>query len=145
MTFVFGGLVQTVGRICRKHFRPLFLSTSKSSSLPRFKPVYDVVGTICSVLLLNFTCAPFMLLTISASLKGWKSLGLYGFWMMGAALIFFYGGGFWLLGKVQAQIALQDQVISTVKKPSKQRCPPSVPHPDVASDDMGIELKKLIK
>lgn len=108
LAFVFAGFVQTVARLCRSHIRPLFLPTTyvatrgappPPQTLP--KRMYDLVGTICCVLLLNYQAAPFMLLTVRDSLLGWSRLGWYGHIMVGSALLFFYGGGIKILKGVQ--------------------------------------------
>lgn len=111
LTFLFGGFVQTAGRLCRANIRPLVLpplaspqitiskpsdtKTAKTISPPETfaKRVYDILGTLCSILILNYTAAPFMLLGISPSLRAWGRLGWYGHWMIGGTLAFFYLGG----------------------------------------------------
>jgi lysophospholipid acyltransferase len=45
----------------------------KHAPLHKFKPIYDVLGIIVTQCIMNFTFAPFILLTISDSLKIWKS------------------------------------------------------------------------
>jgi lysophospholipid acyltransferase len=57
------------------------------------KPLYDAAGTFVSVLLLNYTAAPFMILGAVDSLRAWSRLGWYGHIMLGICLAFFWGGG----------------------------------------------------
>lgn len=61
------------------------------------KPLYDAAGIFVSVLLLNYTAAPFMILGVRDSLRVWSRLGWYGHWMLGACLAFFWSGGARLL------------------------------------------------
>lgn len=82
----------TVSRLSRANIRPIFLpAEGQSPSLA--KHVYDIVGTIFTVLSLNYICAPFMLLTIRDSLQAWSVLRWYGFWIIFGGLAFFYAGG----------------------------------------------------
>jgi len=126
LTFLFGGFVQTSGRLCRSYLRPLVLPASyiaaRNSPPPPqtlLKQLYDLVGTICTTLLLNFTAAPFMLLTIRGSFKAWGSMSWYGVWMVGAAMAFFYLGGSRSLGRVQKKrVEKAGGHVTGVKKPS---------------------------
>ncbi|KIM25146.1 hypothetical protein M408DRAFT_10539 [Serendipita vermifera MAFF 305830] len=79
LTFALGGFVQTAARLARTNLRPLFLSQleilppklvealAKQNihippppvTLP--KMIYDFVGTIATIMILNFTAAPFTL------------------------------------------------------------------------------------
>lgn len=108
LTFLFGGFVQTVGRLCRSHVRPLFLPAtyvaSRTAPPPPQTPIkiaYDVVGTFTCILVLNYLAAPFMLLTWRDSILGWSRLAWYGHWMVVSALVFFYGGGTRVLRHLQ--------------------------------------------
>jgi len=85
--------VTTAGRLCRAHLRPLFLPAVPGSPVSLTKQAYDVLGTVATMLVLNFTATPFMLLTVRDSLEVWGRLGWYGVWMVGGALVFFYAGG----------------------------------------------------
>ena len=91
----------TAGRLCRAHLRPLFVPAVSGSPVPVMKRAYDVLGTVATVLVLNFTATPFMLLTVRDSLEAWSRLGWYGVWMVGGALVFFYAGGARVLKTVQ--------------------------------------------
>lgn len=134
LAFFFGGFVQTVGRLCRANIRPLLLVAESNTSLKEglskpelsnlratLKRVYDVLGTVSAVMLMNYCTAPFMLLTVRRSLKGWANLGWYGHWMIGMALSFFYLGGKSYLRRLQGdrikkaekEIALAAKITST--------------------------------
>lgn len=106
IAFFYGGFVQTVGRLCRAHFRSLLIPADidKNDIPPAtvLKTIYDILGTLFAVMCMNFTAMPFMLLTISNSLKGWANVGWYGVVLVGGAMTFFYGGGSHYLKKVQA-------------------------------------------
>lgn len=112
LTFVIGGFITTVSRLARSSLRPLLLpvvseSTSHESadgydaqpSAGFFKTAYDVLGTVCTVLVVNFTCTPFILLYLSDCIEAWRRLCWYGLWMIFGGMAFFYGGGAaWLKG-----------------------------------------------
>jgi lysophospholipid acyltransferase len=95
--------MQTAGRLCRANIRPLVLAAvvsaedgTKIAALPppiMIKTVYDVVGSVLTLILINYTIMPFMLLGFMDSFRGWYLLHLYGHVVIGGALIFFYAGG----------------------------------------------------
>ncbi|EKM59433.1 uncharacterized protein PHACADRAFT_249920 [Phanerochaete carnosa HHB-10118-sp] len=109
LSFLFGGFMQTVGRLCRSHIRPLFLPATyvevRGGPPPPHTPlkrVYDIVGTLSCILILNYIAAPFMLLTWHDSLLGWSRLAWYGHGIIFGAMAFFYGGGIKMLKGIQA-------------------------------------------
>ncbi|KAH7343969.1 MBOAT, membrane-bound O-acyltransferase family-domain-containing protein [Rhizoctonia solani] len=105
LTFILGGFIQTVARQCRTFLRPLFTppllspppkgqkqQTKKPLSPPSptlSKRAYDLLGTICTQLVLNYVAGPFCLLTISDSLKSWSNMAWYGHIMVFVPLLFF--------------------------------------------------------
>ncbi|TFK74475.1 MBOAT-domain-containing protein [Pluteus cervinus] len=92
LTFLMGGFITTAARLARANFRPLVLPPAgqETSSTKR---IYDLLATLISVIILNYTAAPFMLLTVKNSLYSWGLLGWYGHAIIGGALLFFYAGG----------------------------------------------------
>ncbi|KAJ7067923.1 endoplasmic reticulum protein [Mycena amicta] len=92
LSFLTGGFITTIGRLARANFRPLVLPAPGSPPTIA-KRLYDVVGTFVTVLLLNYTVAPFMLLTAESSIATWTWLWFYGHAMIAVALVFFYAGG----------------------------------------------------
>jgi lysophospholipid acyltransferase len=64
---------------------------SPPTSLP--KRVYDIVGTIATLLLLNFIAAPFLVLYWRDTMEVWSRMDWYGIWMVSLGYAFFYGGG----------------------------------------------------
>ena len=119
LTFVLGGFVTTVSRLARSSLRPLTLpvvsettghksagghdARSSQPSASLLKTAYDMVGTVCTVLVLNFTCTPFVLLYLSHGIEAWRRLGWYGLWMIFGGMVFFYGGGAAWLKSHQAE------------------------------------------
>jgi lysophospholipid acyltransferase len=111
IAFAFAGFIQIAMRLCRSNFRPLFLTVPPSPAFTAgtkdtpasyrvtqaqptaLKPVYDVASIFVSVLVLNYTAAPFMLLSIKDSLLVWGRLGWYGQVLVFGALAFFWSGG----------------------------------------------------
>ena len=80
--------------------RPVFLTpdyvaTRGAPPPPQtaLKTFYDLAGTACAILVLNYLAAPFMLLTWRDSVTGWSRLAWYGHFMVFGALAFFYAGG----------------------------------------------------
>lgn len=114
-----GGFVTTVSRLARSSFRPLLLpvvpettghksadghdSRPSQPSASLFKTAYDVVGTICTVLVVNFTCTPHILLHLSDAIEAWRRLGWYGLSMIFGGMVFFYSGGTAWLKSHQAE------------------------------------------
>ncbi|OCH95961.1 MBOAT-domain-containing protein [Obba rivulosa] len=122
LAFFFAAFIQTAGRLCRGYLRPLFLPasyvTSRGSPPPPQTPLkraYDIAGIFCCILLVNYVAEPFILLTVSDSLHGWRNLNWYGQWMIGIALAFFYGGGTKVLKKFQAKRAKEAGVGEKVR------------------------------
>lgn len=67
------------------------------------KQLYDVAGTVLTILVLNYAVTPFMVLTIRNSFDAWSKLGYYGFWIIGGALLFFHAGGAKFLKSMHAK------------------------------------------
>ncbi|KZT20666.1 MBOAT-domain-containing protein [Neolentinus lepideus HHB14362 ss-1] len=120
LAFLLGGFIQTAGRLCRTNIRPLLLPAPLPPSQnapvrakeklsleppkpprPTAKFIYDILGTVSSVLLVNYTTGPFILLTADKSFYTWRLLGWYGHVMVGGTLVFFYAGGRRVLRKMQ--------------------------------------------
>lgn len=113
-----GGFITTMSRLARSSIRPLFLpivsettghksadgrdANPSQTSASLFKTTYDVVGTVCTVLVVNFTCTPFILLHLSDGIEAWRRLYWYGLWMIFGGMAFFYGGGAAWLKSLQA-------------------------------------------
>ena len=65
--------------------------------------MYDVAGTVCAVLLVNFAAIPFILLYLTEGIEVWRRLNYYGLWMVFGSMGFFYGGGARFLMAIQAK------------------------------------------
>jgi lysophospholipid acyltransferase len=68
-----------------------------------FKTVYDIAGTVYTVLLINFIALPFVLLYLTEGIEVWRRVHYYGLWMVFGSLAFFYGGGTTFLMGIQAK------------------------------------------
>ncbi|KZT43052.1 MBOAT-domain-containing protein [Sistotremastrum suecicum HHB10207 ss-3] len=120
MTFVLGAFIQTVQRLVRSTVRPLFLpavsiipielhgppGTSKPKPAPEGPPsfvkrIYDLVGTLASIIILNYAVVPFILLDFWPSIEAWNRLYWHGHIGLGLLLLFFYGGGAGYLKGIQ--------------------------------------------
>lgn len=145
-----GGFVQTIGRLCRSHLRPLFLPAtyvaSRDAPPPPQTPakqLYDLVGTVCTTLLLNYMAAPFMLLSVKDSLLGWSRLGHYGLVMVIVSFAFFYGPGTGIVRKMQADRMKKAGV--PVKKTNGTTVTPGpqvMPPVDIVAEDLAKKLEK---
>ena len=95
LTFLMGGFITTAARLARSNIRPLLLppASNPSASPSLLKRIYDLSSIILSILVLNYTASPFILLTASDSLLTWSRLGWYGHIVVMGGLVFFYAGG----------------------------------------------------
>jgi len=99
-----GGFITTVARLARANIRPIFLNAPDQP--PSFaKRLYDITGTIVSLLILNYVAAPFMLLTWKDSIQGWANLAWYGHAAVFGGLAFFYAGGAKILRQFHPQVS----------------------------------------
>jgi len=89
-----GALVTTAARLARQSLRPIFLSPSPYAS---YKPIYDIIATLISLFVLNYTAGPFMVSTWDKSLELCRILKWYGHVVVLGSLVFFWcGGGMWV-------------------------------------------------
>ncbi|KAF8211544.1 MBOAT, membrane-bound O-acyltransferase family-domain-containing protein [Mycena galopus ATCC 62051] len=129
LTFVTGGFITTISRLARANVRPLLLPAAGAPpSLA--KRVYDIMGTLITVLLLNFAAAPFMLLSAKDSLIAWGRLGFYGHIIIGGSMAFFYAGGTKGLRALQAKqankMAAKTEPVNTPVNEKQLMFPPSL-------------------
>lgn len=89
VTFVLGGLLQSVGRSMRAHLRP-FAFTNPRFPNPSFKTwrqyspiqlLYCALSIIGVKMSMDFTALPFILLEVGKSWAGWRALRFYGIFM----------------------------------------------------------------
>lgn len=142
-TFVLGGFVTTVARLARSTFRPLILpvvseptghksadghaARPSQPSASLLKTAYDVTGSLCTVLVVNFICTPFVLLHLSDSIEAWRRLYWYGLWMILCAMVFFYGGGSaWLKGLQAERVRRANSTSVSTSGPGTPGVPPTV-------------------
>lgn len=91
-----GGFITSAARQARSNIRPLLLPPpSASQNVPPtlLKRIYDLLGVLVSVIILNYTAAPFIILNFGDSIYMWKVLGWYGHIIIMGSLVFFYAGG----------------------------------------------------
>jgi lysophospholipid acyltransferase len=126
LTFFFGGFVTSAGRLVRANVRPLVLP-APGAPPTLAKRVYDIVGTVVCILLLNYTAAPFMLLGIKESLLAWQRLGWHGTWMIGGTFVFFYAGGQRMLkGMQQMRLKAEKPVSGATTPDGNMMLPPAI-------------------
>ena len=147
LTFLLGGFITTVARLTRSTFRPLVLPVvsgpvdSKVANGHNAKPptppptlvknAYNVAGTVCTVMLVNFATIPHILLHLSDSAEAWRRLHWYGLWMVFGSMAFFYGGGTAWLKSVQAKrVRRANAVPASSSRPGTPGDAPTVPPVD---------------
>ncbi|KZV75106.1 MBOAT-domain-containing protein [Peniophora sp. CONT] len=158
MSFLYGGFVQTAGRLARGSIRPLVLpvpnasTTSDSSKKPAAPPTtalkrtYDIVGMLVTALILNFASVPFILLNMHDCLEAWRRVNWYGIWIIGGAFAFFYGGGRAWLKRVQTlRIKKAAGVVppQSAKKQGEEYPQMQVPPVDVGMKEVEKKLPVL--
>ena len=90
-----GGCITIAAKLARSNIRPLLLPpTSDPYASPSLlKKIYDLLGILLSIFILNYTVTPFILLSARDSLLTWSRLGWYGHIVVMGSLVFFFGGG----------------------------------------------------
>lgn len=86
VTFVLGGLCQSVGRTLRSHLRPIVFKNTRSpnptittvSKYTTSQVLYSIASIIAVQMTMNFTAMPFMLLEVGKSWQAWQTLYFYG-------------------------------------------------------------------
>lgn len=109
VTFVLGGLCQSVGRTLRSHLRPIVFENVRSpnptvttaSKFTANQIVYSLASIAAVQLTMNFTVIPFMLLELGSSWQGWQTLYFYGIFAVIIPIIGFQAG----LGRTLDQIS----------------------------------------
>lgn len=89
MTFATGAFLQTVGKIFRRNFRPIFVDKDGNKSL--YKPVYDVISYIITQLAFAFVTQPFGILEFQKSVYCWSTVHFYIIWGIFITLGIFRG------------------------------------------------------
>lgn len=76
LTFVLGAFIQTIGKIYRRNFRPMFLEADGKTPKPT-KKIYDIVGYFVTQLTFGFVCQPFVILDFRKSVYCWSTVYFY--------------------------------------------------------------------
>jgi lysophospholipid acyltransferase len=135
-----------VARLTRSTVRPLVLPTvsgptdrkaanGHNTKLPTpptlVKTAYDVAGTVCTVMLVNFATIPHLLLYLSDSAEAWRRLHWYGLWMVFGSMALFYGGGTaWLKGLQAKRVRSANAAPASSSRPDTPGGAPTVPPVD---------------
>jgi lysophospholipid acyltransferase len=91
-----GGFITAAARQARANFRPLIVPPPGSSAKPPpaiVKHIYDLLGILVSILILNYAASPFIILSARDSITTWQRLGWYGHIIILGSLVFFSFGG----------------------------------------------------
>jgi lysophospholipid acyltransferase len=84
LCFITGSMMTLTGRSLRKLLHNLF---SHQTQLHRYKPLYDILGWIGSVFLINYSVMPFYSRSLGASFLAWKSIWFCGHILMMSAMV----------------------------------------------------------
>lgn len=104
LTFISASFVQTIAKQFRRHVRPLFLAADGQTPSP-YKRVYDVFGTVATQLGFSYIVAPFLVLSLSGSIKVWARVGFYGHVAILLAMAFFHSPAKpWLVKKQRERV-----------------------------------------
>jgi len=158
LTFLMGGFVTTLARLARSSIRPLLLPVALETtghkyvngrdakpsqpSPSLFKRAYDVVGTVCTILVTNFICTPFIILHISDGIEAWRRLCWYGLWMIFGGMVFFYSGGTVWLKSHQAERVGRTNAAKV--SPSEPGTPAGIPPTVMPFDAVFREAEKKL-
>ncbi|CBQ70814.1 conserved hypothetical protein [Sporisorium reilianum SRZ2] len=100
LSFILAGFMQSAARQLRRHVRPLFFTQPNVpnptfSNALTFTPAqlaYCTASVVVSQFTLNYAVAPFMLLELEASFRGWKAVYFYGHVVTFVAILAFQNG-----------------------------------------------------
>ncbi|MCJ1311607.1 lysophospholipid acyltransferase [Agyrium rufum] len=88
LTFVLAAFMQTVAKNFRRYIRPFFM-TPDGQSPNQYKPYYDIASYFVTQTAFCFTTAPFVLLTLPASIAAWAHVYFYTVVGVAASIAFF--------------------------------------------------------
>ncbi|KAG5948397.1 hypothetical protein E4U53_006298 [Claviceps sorghi] len=88
LTFLLGSFIQAAAKKLRRHLRPFFVHDITGKPLPG-KKYYDLASLLATQLTFSFATTPFLLLTLSDSLRAWSRVYFYGAAWTIACLVFF--------------------------------------------------------
>lgn len=90
LTFILGAFLQSVGKIFRRNFRPIFATKDNSNRSP-YKVYYDIVSWAVTQAAFGYAVQPFVILEFKKSIELWKACY---FWVhVGCAIILFTFSG----------------------------------------------------
>lgn len=130
LTFIIGAFLQTVGKIFRRNFRPMFISKD-GSNVSRFKWAYDVTCLIVTQMAFGYAVQPFILLRLKPSLDVWRSCYYWVHVGCGVVLLVFNGPFGKSVSKFLSQYHLQSVQTKEEEKPKTEIA------------DVSIQLAKL--
>ncbi|KAL8824788.1 MAG: hypothetical protein Q9191_004826 [Dirinaria sp. TL-2023a] len=103
LSFILAAFLQTIAKSVRRHIRPFFL-TADGLRPTKYKPYYDTLSYFTTQAAFCFTTAPFVLLTLPASLLVWSRVYFYTVVGAAAAMAFFASPAKpWLNRRLQAR------------------------------------------
>lgn len=90
LTFILGAFLQSVGKIFRRNFRPIFATKDNSNRSP-YKVYYDIVSWAITQAAFGYAVQPFVILEFKKSIELWKACY---FWVhVGCAIVLFTFSG----------------------------------------------------
>lgn len=89
LAFLCGAFLQTLGKVYRRNFRPMFLN-SDGSEKPT-KKYYNILGYITTELAASFMVQPFVILDFKKSIYCWSTVNYYIIYVIVVTLFAFKG------------------------------------------------------
>ena len=126
LSFLLGGFITSAARLARANIRPLLLpAPGQKASVA--KKIYDILGIMASVAMVNYATVPFILLNFHDSIVAWRNLGFYGHILIFSSLAFFHSGGTKLLRRLQVKYnKVPPPRTNGVSTPKPMTVPPSL-------------------
>ncbi|ODV80155.1 MBOAT-domain-containing protein [Suhomyces tanzawaensis NRRL Y-17324] len=115
LSFVLGAFFQTVGKIYRRNFRPIFLEKDGKTAKPS-KKYYDIVCYFVTQLSFGYIVQPFVVLDLKQSLYVWSTC--YFYLHIGIIVTFFVFRGPFAKDVVKWLRSFQDQPAEKTVRPS---------------------------
>ncbi|KAL9104429.1 MAG: hypothetical protein Q9163_000635 [Psora crenata] len=166
LSFVLGAFVQTVAKSkfqerdqnalhkainsvrqidFRRYVRPFFL-TPDGQRPTAYKPYYDIISYLVTQTAFCFTTAPFVLLTLSASLLVWSRVYFYAVLGVAASMVFFASPAkAWLIQRLRIRNQSATRAQDKARAAEKEREHPLMGLPSDPGGDMEDAVKEMME
>ena len=90
LTFILGGFYQSLGKIFRRNFRPIFMLSDGITPGP-YKTYYDIITFLVTHIGFGYLVQPFVILNFADSISLWSSVYFYGHIFIAVVIFIFQG------------------------------------------------------